>query len=123
MKNKRVTGGRGEDEAIRFLLARNYRIIARNYFCPFGEIDIIAEKRGVLSFVEVKTRYHREKSDILDPLFAITKKKLNRLAKSAEHYIGALAINDSAYQIDVLTVMINKGQGGIAIEHRENITQ
>src|SRR5947209_7314149 len=49
-------GRRGEEAAAEQLKAAGYRILARNYRCPSGEIDLVAEERGVLVFVEVKTR-------------------------------------------------------------------
>ena len=54
-KNKDI-GCAGEELAALLLLQRGYRILARNFACRWGEIDIIAEKEGVLHFVEVKTR-------------------------------------------------------------------
>ena len=54
-KNKDV-GRAGEELAALLLLQRGYRILTRNFACRWGEIDIIAEKEGVLHFVEVKTR-------------------------------------------------------------------
>ncbi len=60
-KNKRdyrkEIGRAGEDLAELLLLQRGYRIIRRNFSCRLGEIDIIAERDGLLSFVEVKTRF------------------------------------------------------------------
>ncbi len=63
MKNHPDTDGigrEGEDIACRALRERGYRIIARNWSCRFGEIDIIAREEGVLVFVEVKLRSHAE---------------------------------------------------------------
>jgi len=62
MKNEnKKTGGFGENAAEKFLLQKNYKIIAKNYRTQIGyrryaEIDIIAEFEGELVFVEVKTR-------------------------------------------------------------------
>ena len=55
IKNKDI-GRAGEELASMLLLQRGYHILARNFACRLGEIDIIAEKEGVLHFVEVKTR-------------------------------------------------------------------
>ena len=55
MNNTR-TGVLGEELAEIMLLEKGYTILARNFRCRYGEIDIIAAKNGVLAFVEVKTR-------------------------------------------------------------------
>ena len=54
--NNIAIGSFGEDVAIRYLEMRGYRVIAKNFKCRLGEIDIIAEKRDEIIFVEVKTR-------------------------------------------------------------------
>ena len=54
MNNTR-TGVLGEELAEIMLLEKGYTILARNFRCRYGEIDIIAAKNGVLAFVEVKT--------------------------------------------------------------------
>ncbi len=55
MANKKL-GDLGEDCAARFLSAHGYRILARKYRCRYGEIDIIAKEKGVLVFVEVRSK-------------------------------------------------------------------
>lgn len=54
--NKRVLGSTGEDGAARFLGAQGYAIVRRNYRTRFAEIDIIALDKGVICFVEVRSR-------------------------------------------------------------------
>ena len=54
--DNRVVGQIGENTAADVLRAKGYTILKRNYRCKHGEIDIIAEKYGDMSFVEVKTR-------------------------------------------------------------------
>src|SRR5882672_3657253 len=45
-----------ESRAAAYLIAKGYRIVARRWRCPAGEIDIVARRRGILIFVEVKAR-------------------------------------------------------------------
>src|SRR2546428_9176136 len=56
MTGRSVLGEEGERAAARFLEARGYRILERNYRTRRGEIDLIAEDRRMLVFVEVKVR-------------------------------------------------------------------
>lgn len=54
--NKRLEGSLGEDAAAKYLVKQGYKILQRNYFCHFGEIDIVAQDGGFVVFVEVKSR-------------------------------------------------------------------
>lgn len=55
-ESKKLAGFWGEDQACEYLRRHGYRIVGRNYSCRFGEIDVIASRRGYLAFVEVKLR-------------------------------------------------------------------
>ena len=50
------SGRWGEERALRYLRVHGWHIEQCNYACRLGEIDIIASRRGILSFIEVKTR-------------------------------------------------------------------
>ena len=58
--------------AARYLCTHDYTILARNYRTPFGEVDLIAQKDGVLVYVEVK---YRSSNDYGDPLEAVDRRK------------------------------------------------
>ncbi len=77
-------GAVGEAVAARFLRDKKYSIVAANYHCRFGEVDIIAADRSYIAFVEVKTR----RADALySPREAVTVAKQRRLMQTAAMYL------------------------------------
>ena len=68
-----------ESRAAAFLIAKGYRILARRYRSPMGEIDIIAARRSTLIFVEVKAR-----ATLDEAALAITPRQKQRIAAAAE---------------------------------------
>ncbi len=105
----RATGDIAEAAAVAFLASSGCRIVARNVSCRFGEIDIIAEKEGVLHFVEVKSGRGFE------PIYNITPAKLSKLLRTIDWYILKNGI-DMPYQLDALVVK------GSECDWIENIT-
>ncbi len=78
------TGSSGERAATDFLRAAGYMICARNWRIGHYELDIVAERLGVLHFVEVKTR---RKNSLTPPEAAITPHKFRSLSRAAECYL------------------------------------
>ena len=77
-------GAWGEDYAAAYLRRHGYRILARNYSCRFGEIDLIAWDKSVLCFVEVKTRTNTQMGL---PREYVTAGKQARIRKTALFYL------------------------------------
>ena len=99
-ESKKLIGQWGEDQACEYLRRHGYRIIGRNYSCRFGEIDVIAAKRGFLAFVEVKLR----RSDAFaEAREYVDERKQARLRSAASLW---LAENETALQprFDVIEV-------------------
>ena len=80
---KRRLGFRGERRAVKYLKKGGYKILHRNYKCPFGEIDVIAQKDGAVCFVEVKTR---SGDDFGAPNEAVNSTRQARYKNSARYY-------------------------------------
>ena len=95
-------GKDGEAFASEFLKARGYVIRDTNYRIPdLGEIDIVAEEKGVICFVEVKTR----EEDGLDPFEAVDRRKQRKLVRVAQAYlIDKFKTVDVSARFDVLAV-------------------
>lgn len=73
-----------ESRAAAWLIAHGYRILARRWKSPAGEIDIIAARRHTLIFVEVKAR-----ATLDDAAEAVTERQKQRIAAAAEVWFGA----------------------------------
>ena len=77
---RKETGKTGELQAARYLEAQGYTIIDRNFKTPVGEIDLIAKKRGILHFFEVKTRHGTNFGSPFDALTPIKKRRIRKTA-------------------------------------------
>lgn len=82
--DSRELGVWGEAKAASYLKLHGYRIIEKNYSCRHGEIDIIAENRDYLVFVEVKLR---KSSDYGEAREFVTYSKQRRIIKAAQLYL------------------------------------
>ena len=102
-------GHLAEDLAKTYLLENNFRIIERNFYSRFGEIDLIVVKNGVLHFVEVKSGVG------FDPIYNMTKSKLSKIIKTSQVYMKKNKL-DMPYSFDLILVRDEK------IEFLENIT-
>ena len=115
--DKQALGRFGEEQAARYLRKKGYTILARNYRCRQGEIDIIARKKDFVVFVEVKLRK--------DDSFAaarefVTRGKQEKILKTAGLWLSQ---NDCELQprFDVIEVYAPRGMDGpVSIEHLED---
>ncbi len=81
-------GRRGEKLARRFIEKLGYRIIAQNYHCPAGELDLMALDGDEIVFVEVKTRRSEEAQDVEQ---AVNPTKRRQLTRVANYYLATNA--------------------------------
>ncbi len=84
LTKSKATGNFGEKLTENYLKKHKYKILARNYSCKSGEIDIIACNKQYIIFVEVKTR---SENYIYTPSEAVTKSKQLKLLKTATYYL------------------------------------
>ena len=76
-------GHRAEWAAVALLMLKGYRILARRYIAPGGEIDLIARRRDTIAFVEVKARPTLDAA-----MTSITPQKVERISRAARHWIA-----------------------------------
>lgn len=103
MKTKTI-GDIGEEYAVKYLKKHRYKILSRNYRKRFGEIDIIAEKKGTVAFVEVKTRHENPLSR---PFEAVDTNKQEKIYRTSLAYIYENDL-DCQYRFDVCEVYVNR---------------
>jgi putative endonuclease len=72
-----------ESRAAAWLIAHGYRILARRWKCPLGEIDIVAARRHTLIFVEVKAR-----ASLDEAAESVTERQRRRIAAAAEVWLA-----------------------------------
>lgn len=105
---RHTLGAAGEDAACEYLQKQKYRILARNYRIPRGEIDIIAKDGHELVFVEVKTRRSARYGY---PEEAVSFAKEQRIARAIRHYLCGIA-SDPAYRVDIVSVTYDDRASG-----------
>jgi putative endonuclease len=73
-----------EARAAVFLMAKGYRILAKRFRTPYGEIDIVARKRNLVAFIEVKAR-----ANLDDAAYAVTQRQQARIIDAAQAWLMA----------------------------------
>jgi len=128
-------GSLGEELVVKFLMKRGHKILVRNYRRPWGELDIVSERKGRTHFVEVKTlsggvvgqRVTPETSfklsaretasdyikfappkDWFRPEDHVNRNKMKRLSRIIQTYLNAKRVSsETNWQFDVATVLID----------------
>lgn len=101
-QNNANTGKKGEAKAEAYLTDEGYTIICRNWRTRSGEIDIIAEKDGVLVFCEVKTLPHSPQ-DTLE--YVLSKRKQRKIIETAKCFLlDNRQYSNSYIRFDVLVI-------------------
>lgn len=97
-------GRRGEDAAAEYLSRRGYTILARNFRCRLGELDIVARDGRTLVFVEVRTRLS-DKFGL--PEESVDTRKKARLQRLALYYLHKYGLGEATCRFDVVAVSAN----------------
>lgn len=105
-------GPRGEDAAADAYRRRGYRIVARNWRCRIGELDLVVERRGVLVFCEVKSR---RGSAFGVGYEAVTRRKQAKLRSLAEAFLQATNSRPQAIRFDVASVAVRGERSAVEL--------
>lgn len=110
MQDNRKTGKVGEDLARQYLENKGYKILEKNFKCKLGEIDIIAQDKNEIVFVEVKSR------NVLTygkPAEAIDNIKIKHIYKTSEYYLLIHKKLNENIRIDVIEIYFDNQQAKI----------
>lgn len=131
---KRQLGDLGEDIACKYLEIKGFRIVERNYLRKWGEIDIVAEKGPLLSFVEVKSARLDSTSDARQvscendsrgtyrPEENVHPAKLKRLHRAIQTYLLDRKVpEDRSWRLDIACVYLDFSTRRATVEVIENV--
>lgn len=124
--NSKQTGIWGEKIAENYLKKKGYQILGKNFSTNFssgpqrGEIDIIAKKENIITFIEVKT-LGQAQGEFFRPEDKVNFWKQRKIIKAAEFWLMKKKIPlDSKWQIDVMAVKIDSDSKLAKIQHFKN---
>lgn len=125
----RSIGRVGEDVACNFLKKRGFTIIERNYWRKWGEIDVIAEKKNVLRFVEVKSVScenlqkisHETPHQGPQPEENVHPWKVKRLSRAIQTYLLKKECVDREWQFDILAVFLDLDRKEAKVRFMEKV--
>ena len=112
-------GENGEKRVAEFLRKNGFSVVKRNYQCRYGEIDIIAESKQYILFVEVKTR---KRDALISGMDAVDAHKQSRLVLAAQNYISKTNCEKQP-RFDVAEVTVFEkpdGSLGYSLKYLEN---
>jgi putative endonuclease len=124
---KRRVGDIGEEVVCKYLVNKGYVVVERNYWKPWGEIDIVAKKSNSISFVEVKSvsrssRVGEVTRETIRPEENMHPAKLRRLHRAVQTYLLDRKIPESTpWQIDLACVFLDFATKKAKVEVLENI--
>lgn len=118
--NTSFLGFQAEVWASRYLEKKGYKILGHNYRKPWGELDLIASKEGLIIFVEVKA--NRIEHQAFEPEIRADWKKMSKVVRTARTYLASHDFPpEQEWQIDVISVTFVKKRGVAKIRHYKNI--
>ncbi|MBQ8381244.1 MAG: YraN family protein [Clostridia bacterium] len=116
---KRDVGNVGEGEVCKYLKKHRFKIKERNYVAGGHEIDLIAENKEFICFVEVKTRtIGKENPAEPRPASSVTPEKQRSIIQAARQYLGGY-FTDKMIRFDVAEVYVEENKRLVSINYIE----
>jgi putative endonuclease len=125
-KTRKEVGALGERAAVAYLQRHGFTIRDRNIARKTGELDVIAEKGGVLHFVEVKTNlvddfpHERSEGDDYDPSLNLHEAKIRKVARTGEWYVLEKGW-EGEWQVDGCLVWLRRRDGVAKVRYLPQI--
>ena len=118
MSTTKALGDRGEAVTAQYLRERGYALLASQWRCRYGELDLVARDRdGTICFVEVKLRG----GDLAGlPREAVDRRKRERLRTAAEAYLSQHGLEDAPARFDVAEIYSDPDHRSLRLEYLEN---
>lgn len=110
--NSADVGRQGELAAAHYLEARGWRLLAHGFRVRGGELDLVAEKDGLVAFIEVKTR---RQGAMDDGRGAVHRAKQRRLLRAAGLFLARSGLGDRPCRFDV--ILVCRHDKGMTVEH------
>ncbi len=110
-ENRQSVGAAGEDAALRLYLGRGYQLVARNWRCRLGELDLILARRGVLVICEVKAR---RGGGFGGGWEAVTARKQAKIRAVSQAFLQASGARPRTVRFDVASVEMHGPRGASA---------
>ncbi|ASM51148.1 putative endonuclease [Pseudoalteromonas espejiana DSM 9414] len=114
-QNSREKGQYYERQAQKYLVAEGLTPIECNYYCPFGELDVIMRQGDTLVFVEVKYRKNNARGGAN---YALGAQKQARLKRTIYHYLAAKGLTNQPIRVDYVAIT---GDGSANINWIKNV--
>lgn len=120
-RTNKTIGTLGELIAERHLIKEGYKIIGKNVKEKWGEIDLIADNKKEIVFIEVKTLIQKSPSLLnLKPEDQITNRKIQHIQKSILYYLNKNKINRD-YRVDLISIELYPKSKKYSLHHYKNI--
>jgi putative endonuclease len=97
-------GSTGEEAALAAYRARGFELVARNWRCSLGEIDLVLRRDGLVVVCEVKTR---RGSGLGAPFEAVDARKQQKLRVLAQAFLASVTVEHDAVRFDVASVRMD----------------
>ncbi|MED4599557.1 YraN family protein [Paenibacillus validus] len=118
LANRKQRGAKSEAEAAAYLNREGWTIVARNWRCRTGELDIVAEEKGTLVIVEVRSRNLNETYGT--PSESVNGRKQRQIRETAEVYLHRYRVYDRQVRFDVVAIRMDREDNVIQLEHIRN---